>query len=140
MLRVNVIGSWACAKACARPMKAQRDGRIVNVASGVAFVAPAGTAHYNVSKAAVVGLTRTLARELGEYNVRVNSISPGLVWNESSRGQTSDEYGERMVQVRCLKRHMMPEDLVDTVLYLASDASRFVTGQNILVDGGTVFH
>lgn len=140
MLRVNVTGSWLCARACARPMKERRSGAIVNVASGVAFTTPVGTAHYNVSKAAVIGLTRTLAKELGDFGIRVNAISPGLVWNASSRGQTSDEYGEVIARSRCLKRHLMPEDLVGTVLYLASDAARFVTGQNLLVDGGAVFH
>lgn len=140
MLRVNVTGSWLCARACAQPMKERKSGSIVNIASGVAFTTPAGTAHYNVSKAAVIGLTRSLAKELGDFGVRVNSLSPGLVWNESSRGQTSDEYGEIIARSRCIKRHLMPEDLVGTMLYLASDAARFVTGQNVLVDGGAVFH
>lgn len=121
-------------------MKEQQKGAIINVSSGVAFITPAGLAHYNVSKAAVIGLTRSLARELGDYGVRVNAISPGLVWNDSSRAQTSEEYGAHMVGRRCLKRQLTPEDLVGTVLYLASDAAGFVTGQNIVIDGGVVFH
>lgn len=140
MLRVNVTGSWLAARACARPMKVQRDGRIINIASGVALSPRPGFAHYNVSKAAVIGLTRSLARELGDHGVRVNAVSPGLVWNDASRGQVSEAYAQARLAQRCLKRHMLPADLVGTVLYLASDASGFLTGQNLVVDGGQVFH
>lgn len=139
MLKVNVIGVWLVTRAAVPYMKGRGSGKIVNIASGVHFIAPANMAHYNASKSAVVGLTRSLARELGDFRINVNAISPGLVYNEASQGLTSREYAERSAQSRVIKRLQEPNDLIGTMLYLCSDLSDFISGQNILVDGGLSF-
>ena len=98
--------------------------------------------HYTVSKGAVIGLTRGLARELGRDWIRVNTVSPSAVMTEGTTEFMGDKL-ERIKQVvasgQTLQRNLETEDLVGTIVYLASDASRFVTGQNIMVDGGTVY-
>jgi NAD(P)-dependent dehydrogenase (short-subunit alcohol dehydrogenase family) len=139
MLKVNVIGSFLAAKVCVSWMKEQKWGRIINIASGVIANAPPKMMHYNTSKAAVIGLTRSMARELGEFNINVNSLSPGLLDSEATKKVTSSEYLDQASLRRCLKRHEFPQDVVGTILYLCSPLADFVTGQNIIVDGGVVF-
>ncbi len=99
-----------------------------------------GFAHYVASKAAVVGLTRALAKELGSDNIRVNAIAPGLVSNESSRLLNRADYLAQLAQGRAIKREMLPEDLVGVLLFLASPESDFITGQTCVVDGGVIMH
>ncbi len=140
MLSVNVIGSFLAAKACVSGMKEQQWGRIINIASGAIANAPPKMMHYNTSKAAIIGLTRSMARELGEFNVTVNSLSPGLLDSEATKQQTSSDYLDQASLRRCLKRHEFPQDVVGTVLYLCSPLADFVTGQNIIVDGGVAFN
>lgn len=139
---VNVNGIWRCCKAVIGPMKAQKSGSIINISSLAAVAGLPYGLHYSTSKAAVIGMTRSLARELGRDWIRVNAIGPSAVMTEG----TTEFFGDRLEKVaeviandQSLKRNLMPEDLSGTVLYLASDASRFVTGQTIMVDGGTVF-
>ena len=136
VMSVNVKGIWQCARAVVAQMRRQRAGKIINIASASVYAGTAGLAHYVASKAAVVGLTRVLAQELGEHNICVNAIAPGLVRNEASRRLNPEEYFERARQRRAIKRVMTPDDLVGTVLFLASSASDFVTGQTFVVDGG----
>ena len=139
---VNVTGIWRCCKAVIGPMKARKSGSIINISSLAAVAGLPYGLHYSTSKSAVIGMTRSLARELGRDWIRVNAIAPSAVMTEG----TAEFFGERLERVaeviageQALKRNLQPEDLVGTVLYLASDASRFVTGQTIMVDGGTVF-
>jgi NAD(P)-dependent dehydrogenase (short-subunit alcohol dehydrogenase family) len=138
VMAVNVRGVWQCAKAVAPHMQRQGSGKIVNISSVVAYVGTAGFAHYVASKAAVIGLTRALARELGPFRITVNAIAPGLVSNEASLALNPPDYVEQAVRARALQRPMVPEDLVGTVVFLASPASDFVTGQTFIVDGGAV--
>jgi NAD(P)-dependent dehydrogenase (short-subunit alcohol dehydrogenase family) len=138
VMAVNVRGPWLCARAAAPRMRARGSGSVVNIASTTAIMGTAGFAHYVASKSAVIGLTRALARELGPDGIRVNAIAPGLVANESSRTLNDDTYLADAARGRALARAMAPEDLVGTVLFLASPASEFVTGQTLVVDGGGV--
>jgi NAD(P)-dependent dehydrogenase (short-subunit alcohol dehydrogenase family) len=137
VMSVNIKGVWECAKAVVPQMRKQRAGKIINVASSSVYAGTPGLAHYVASKAAVIGLTRVLAHELGDDNICVNAIAPGLVTNDASRRLSALEYFERGRQRRAIKRLMVPEDLVGTVIFLASPASDFVTGQTFVVDGGT---
>jgi NAD(P)-dependent dehydrogenase (short-subunit alcohol dehydrogenase family) len=140
VMAVNVRGSFACAKAVAPVMIAKRGGKIVNIASGTVFKGFAGALHYVASKGAVVAMTRCLARELGSHNICVNAVAPGLTMSEAvvDNPEWGGAAGDATVASRALKRPQQPADIVGTLLYLASDASDFVTGQTIVVDGGSV--
>jgi NAD(P)-dependent dehydrogenase (short-subunit alcohol dehydrogenase family) len=140
VMAVNVRGPFECAKAVAPVMIAKGRGKIVNVASGTVFKGFSGALHYVGSKGAVVAMTRCLARELGPHNICVNAIAPGLTMSEAVAGnpEWGGAAGQATVASRALKREQVPADLVGTLLYLASDASDFVTGQTIVVDGGSV--
>lgn len=139
MLTVNVRGTWQVIKAAVPALRARGGGRIVNVASVVTRTGAAGFAHYVASKGAVEGLTRAAARELGEYGIGVNAVSPGLVDDAATRAINDPAYLDKMAQTRCLARGMTPDDLVGAVLWLAGPDSSFVTGQTLVVDGGGVF-
>ena len=140
VMAVNVRGTWLCSKAVAPIFKRQRSGVIINISSGTIFGGQTGFAHYVTSKAAVWGLARVLARELGEFGVRVNSITPGLTSSE----MVQEIYGTDALQLnaerRIFRREQTPQDLVGTVVFLCSDASAFITGQTLNVDGGTYLH
>lgn len=139
VLRVNVRGTWQVIRAAVPALRARGGGRIVNIASSVARSGVAGFAHYVASKAAVEGLTRAAARELGPYGIAVNTLSPGLVDDHASRAINDPGYFTMVSRTRCLSRDMTPDDLVGAVLWLVSPASEFVTGQTLVVDGGGVF-
>jgi 3-oxoacyl-[acyl-carrier protein] reductase len=136
---VNVRGSWLCARAVAPTMKAQRSGKIVNTSS---MTVPSGIPlflHYVASKAAIVGLTRALARELGEHGISVNTISPDYIPHDAEYAGRQPEMAALLARQRCFQRDSVPEDLVGTLLYLAGHGSDFVTGQNLYVNGGRLF-
>jgi NAD(P)-dependent dehydrogenase (short-subunit alcohol dehydrogenase family) len=139
VLRVNVRGTWQVIRAAVPVLRARGGGRVVNVSSVAARTGATGFAHYVAAKAAVEGLTRACARELGQYRIGVNAVSPGLVDSSASRAINESGYLAAMVQTRCISRSMTPQDLIGTVLWLASPASEFVTGQTLIVDGGGVF-
>jgi 3-oxoacyl-[acyl-carrier protein] reductase len=145
-MAVNVKGIWNCCKAAVPAMRqsiAQGDGggSIVNIASLAATYGMPFGLHYTTSKAAVIGLTRGLARELGRDRIRVNALAPSAVLTEGTReffGTRMERALETIKSSQTIQRNLVPEDLAGTVLWLISDASGFVTGQTIAVDGGTV--
>lgn len=120
-------------------MKAHRRGKIINVASSTFFKGNENFLHYVSSKGAVIAMTRCLARELGPYNINVNAIAPGLTMSEAMR-EKGENVDAQTIQSRTLKRRINPEDLVGTILYLSCSDSDMMTGQVLLVDGGTAFH
>ncbi|MBV9132958.1 MAG: SDR family oxidoreductase, partial [Chloroflexi bacterium] len=140
VMAVNVRGTWLCARAVAPIFKQQRSGVIINISSGTIFSGTEGFAHYVTSKAAVWGMARVLARELGEYGVRVNAITPGLTSSEMVQEVYPSEMLAARAQARVFRREQVPDDLVGTVVFLCSDASAFTTGQTFNVDGGAHFH
>ena len=136
---VNVRGIFLCVKAVAPAMKAQRSGKIINATSSTFFKGNEDFLHYVSSKGAVVAMTRSLARELGEYNINVNAIAPGQTLSEASL-KRGDKVDANSLRIRLLKKRLYPEDLVGTINYLSSADSDMMTGQVLLVDGGTAFH
>jgi NAD(P)-dependent dehydrogenase (short-subunit alcohol dehydrogenase family) len=138
VMAVNARGAWLCTRAAARSMRERGGGSVVNISSATVHMGVEGFPHYVASKAAVIGLTRALARELGPSRITVNAVAPGLVANESSRALNADEYVAAAAAARAIGRDMAPGDLVGAVLFLASPESAFVTGQTLVVDGGGV--
>ncbi len=138
VMKVNVIGQIVAAQAVARQMKEQKYGKIVNIASAVVDTGIPAFIHYTASKGAVYAMTRAMARELGADGITVNSISPGYVDVTSNDPLPKDRHDDN-IRVRCIKRNQYPDDLVGTLIYLSSADSDFVTGQNIIVDGGIAF-
>ncbi len=140
-MRVNVKGIWNCCKAAVPEMRKLGGGSIINIASLAATYGTPFALHYTTSKAAVIGLTRGLARELGRDTIRVNAIAPSAVLTEGTR-QFFGEKHDRALQViaggQSIQRNLQPADIAGAVLWLASPQSGFVTGQTIAVDGGTV--
>lgn len=140
-MNVNVKGIWNCCKAVVPHMKTAGRGSIVNVASLAATYGLPFALHYTTSKAAVIGMTRGLARELGRNDIRVNAIAPTAVLTEGTAeffGDKTDGAMEVIKGDQSIKRNPTPDDMIGTVMWLASDASGFVTGQTIAIDGGTV--
>jgi 3-oxoacyl-[acyl-carrier protein] reductase len=140
-MAVNVKGIWNCCKAAVPAMRTAGAGSIVNIASLAATYGMPYGLHYTTSKAAVIGLTRGLARELGRDRIRVNALAPSAVITEGTCeffGDKLDRALDAIKNQQTIQRNLMPEDLAGTVLWLVSDASGFVTGQTIAVDGGTV--
>ena len=142
VIRVNLKGTFLCCKAVYPQMKKQGKGKIINISSGTWFKGTPHFVHYVTSKAGVVGMTRALAREVGADGISVNAIAPGLTESEAlvEKPQDSKEAIHATVNSRCFKRVEQPEDLIGTILFLASDESDFMTGQTLVVDGGSVFH
>ena len=137
---VNVRGAWLCARAVAPAMKKQGRGKIVNVSSMTVPTAPPGFAHYIASKAAIVGLTRALARELGPYGVCVNTLTPDYIAFDRDYDNRQPEMAPALAAQRVFAREQQPEDMVGTLIYLVGPGSDFVTGQNIWVNGGRAFN
>lgn len=138
-LRVNAAATFALVRALAPQMKARRDGKIVNFCSVTLNGRWDGYVPYVASKGAVLGLTKSLARELGPFGVRVNAVSPGAVVSDAENRVFADrlqEYNDWILENQCLKQRIQPEDVAELVVFLASDRSRMITGQNIAVDGG----
>jgi 3-oxoacyl-[acyl-carrier protein] reductase len=138
MFAVNVRGVWLCCREVIPHMRAQGYGKIINIASGTAWKGTPYMLHYVTSKAAVAGLTRALAREVGAQGICVNTIAPGYTESESLAPTITPERRARALQERIIQRPEYPEDLVGAVVFLASPASDFITGQTLHVDGGSV--
>ncbi len=140
VMAVNLRGLFLCARAVFPAMKAQGKGTIVNISSSTFFKGVPDYIHYTTSKGGVVGFTRSLARELGPFGIRVNAIAPGFTLSGENEANISEERKRMNVEARMLRRAEVPEDLVGTLLFLASDDSEFMTGQTLLVDGGGSVH
>ena len=141
-MAVNVKGIWNCCRAVVPVMREGGGGSIINVSSLAAVYGMPNGLHYTTSKAAVIGLTRGLAREVGRYDIRVNAVAPNIVETEATGeffGETTQKMLDATRSQQAIRRSLTPENLAGTVLWLASDLSRHVTGQTIMVDGGTVF-
>lgn len=136
VLDVNVTGAFLCARAVSKVMRAAKWGRIINVSSATVTMGRPWYLHYVTSKAALIGMTRGLARELGPDGITVNTVLPGATYTEVPRATVTEEQKRSIVAMQCVPRPGEPADLEDVMLFLASDASRFVTGQSITVDGG----
>ena len=135
---VNVRGLWLCAKAVAPVMRAGGGGVIVNQTSTGAYTAGPLLAHYTSTKSAVVGLTKTFAKELADWNIRVNAIAPGAVHTQASIDMGSGKGLEAVVESQLIKRPGVEADMVGPLLFLVGDASSFMTGQVLVSDGGRV--
>lgn len=133
---VNARGVFLCAKAVAGVMKARRQGRIINISSSVVQTGRANYAHYVASKGAVVALTRALATELGPFGITVNAISPHGIVTEVPRETITEEQWDAIIAEQALKRRGEVKDMVGVTLFLASEASRYMTGQTLGVDAG----
>lgn len=141
VMAINVRGVFECCKAAVPEMRKNKYGKIVNIASGTVFKGAPMLLHYVSSKGAVVAMTRCLARELGNDGIRANTLAPGLVMSEGVLANPSKAASiKNNVASRAIKRNATPEDMCGTMIYLCSAESDFVTGQVIVVDGGSVMH
>ena len=136
VMAVNIKGAWLCACAVLPYMKGKGSGKIINISSAVFHLGMGNYAHYVASRGAIIGLTRSMARELGEFNINVNSIAPGATLSEEDPDEARVEFCKLSIPRRSIKRIEYPEDLVGTLIFLASNDSDFITGQTIIVDGG----
>jgi 3-oxoacyl-[acyl-carrier protein] reductase len=142
VMNVNVKGVWNACRAIVQPMRDSGGGSIINIASLAAVYGLPYGLDYVASKAAVIGMTRGMARELGRDRIRVNAVAPSAVMTEG----TEEFFGEKLEKAKkviasgqVIPRNLETSDVTGTVLYLASDASAFVTGQTHMVDGGSWF-
>jgi len=138
VMKINTRGVFECVKAVTPVMRRQKYGKIINITSSGVMKGIPMLLHYIASKAAVIGMTRSLARELGADNICVNVLAPGLTMSEDVKANEAYSVSRQLnVASRAIKREQEPDDLVGTVVYLASPASDFMTGQTMLVDGGS---
>jgi len=138
VMNVNLKGVWMVSKAVFSFMKAANAGKIINISSATVMSGSPQWSHYVASKGGVIGFTRSMAKEVGDFNINVNAIAPGFTLTDASLSliENAQKYG---VDRGAIKRPSSAEDIVGTALYLASSASDFVTGQTIVVDGGKQF-
>jgi NAD(P)-dependent dehydrogenase (short-subunit alcohol dehydrogenase family) len=142
VMAVNVRGPFECTRAVLPAMRQRGYGKVINIASGTVFKGVPMLLHYVSSKGAVVAMTRAMARELGDAGIRVNTLAPGLTMSENTRHNPGWQGAALAANTatRAIKREGQPEDLAGTLVYLASADSDFVTGQVLVVDGGSVMH
>lgn len=139
VMAVNVRGAFLMAKHVVPHMARHNYGKIINIGSGTAYKGASLMLHYVTSKGAIVSFTRALAREVGQSNICVNTLSPGLIMSDSISANEAhiDAFRAPVLQSRAIKRDGYPEDLFGALLFLASSDSDFVTGQSLIVDGGS---
>lgn len=142
IMAVNVRGSFECAKAVLPVMRKQGYGKIVNIASATAFKGASMLLAYVASKGAVIAMTRSIAREVGDAGIRCNCLAPGLTMstNVQANAAWADDIVRNNIASRCIKREAVPEDLIGALLFLTSTDSDFMSGQTVVVDGGSVTH
>lgn len=142
VMTVNIKGVWQCCKAVVEPMRAAGGGSIINISSLAAVYGLPYGLDYVASKAAVIGMTRSMARELGKDRIRVNAVAPSAVMTEGTEeffGAKLEKAKQVIASGQVIQRNLQTEDLTGTIIYLASDSSAFVTGQTHMVDGGSWF-
>jgi 3-oxoacyl-[acyl-carrier protein] reductase len=135
VLSVNLKGAFLCTKAASRGMMKKRYGRIVNISSVVGIMGNAGQANYSASKAGLIGLTKSAAKELASRNITVNAVAPGYIATDMTQN-LPEEAKAKILQSVPLGRPGTPEDIAGVVLFLVSDAASYITGQVIHIDGG----
>ena len=140
MMDVNVAGTWLACKAVVPEMRKNGYGKIINISSGVVFKGAPMRVHYVASKAAIIGFTRTLARELGGDNITVNCIAPGGTLSEENPTPEVLEARQKKTADRAIQRVQVPEDLAGAMAFFACSDSDFITGQTLVVDGGSAMH
>jgi 3-oxoacyl-[acyl-carrier protein] reductase len=140
VMAVNVRGTFLCTRAVTGPMRAAGYGKVVNISSATVWIGRPNYLHYVTSKAAVIGMTRALATELGPYNITVNAVTPGATQTEIPRATVTPAQAEQIVAGQAIKRREVPGDLAGVVAFLSSPDSDFMTGQTLNVDGGAAFH
>lgn len=140
VMAVNIKGSYLTVRHAAPHMIARKSGKIINIASGTPYKGIPRMLPYVTSKGAIIAFTRALSRELGEHNICVNTLSPGLILSDTGLTNTAhiEEEQVKIRNTRAFKRDAYPEDLLGALIFLASDDSNFVTGQSLVVDGGSV--
>jgi 3-oxoacyl-[acyl-carrier protein] reductase len=139
-MAVNLRGPFLCCKATVPIMKEQRYGKIINISSASIFSGNPRRMHYVTSKMGLIGFTRSLAQSLGQFNICANSVLPGSTASEGAMEAYGSDHFTSAPQGRAIPRVQMPEDLVGTVLFLASSDSDFMTGQSLVVDGGVALY
>lgn len=139
VMDVNITGCFICASAVAGPMREAGGGRIINISSSTVPQGIPGFTHYVTSKSALIGMTRCMARELGDANIAVNAVLPGMIETEIENAGRNDAGRAAIISHQSLKRQQEPMDMVGTLLFLSSPASGFMTGQSLCVDGGAAF-
>ncbi|MBU4140915.1 MAG: 3-oxoacyl-[acyl-carrier-protein] reductase [Candidatus Omnitrophica bacterium] len=137
VLAVNLKGTFNCTKAVSRVMIKQRSGKIINIASIIGLIGNVGQANYAASKAGVIGLTKSAARELAPRGINVNAIAPGFIQTEMTQ-RLPEEVKSKMLEAIPLKKFGQPRDVARLAAFLASDEAGYITGQTICVDGGMV--
>lgn len=137
VINVNLKGTFNCIKAVSRPMVKQRSGRIISIASIIGLMGNPGQANYAASKAGIIALTKTVAKELASRNINANAVAPGFIQTEMT-AKLSEEIKKKMLEAIPLGKLGTPEDVANVCLFLASAESSYITGQTITIDGGMV--
>jgi 3-oxoacyl-[acyl-carrier protein] reductase len=139
-VQVNYLGYFLVSKAIYPLLKKSEHGRLINVASRTYFLANPGQMAYVAAKGAVMGMTRVMAREMGEDNITVNAVAPGMIATEGTTAHSTEEAFNRVMQNQAIKKRGRPEHLAALIAFLASDDAEIITGQMILCDGGGYLH
>jgi len=139
-LQVNFMGYFLTAKAMYPLLKKSKAGRVINVASRTFFLANPGQMAYVAAKGAVWGMTRVLAKELGDEGITVNAVAPGMIATAGTQAHSKEDAFDRVMQNQAIKKRGKPEHLANLIAFLASDEAEMITGQFMLADGGGYFH
>ncbi|MFH1127867.1 MAG: 3-oxoacyl-[acyl-carrier-protein] reductase [Candidatus Omnitrophota bacterium] len=137
VINVNLKGTFNCTKAVSKVMIKQRSGKIVNIASIIGIIGNAGQANYSASKAGIIALTKTTAKELASRNINVNAVAPGFIQTDMT-AKLSEEVKQKMLAVIPMNKLGVPQDVANACVFLASEEAGYITGQTIVVDGGMV--
>ncbi|MFA5093290.1 MAG: 3-oxoacyl-[acyl-carrier-protein] reductase [Candidatus Omnitrophota bacterium] len=137
VINVNLKGTFNCIKAVSRPMVKQRSGRIISIASIIGLMGNAGQANYAASKAGIIALTKTVAKELASRNINANAVAPGFI-QTAMTDKLPEDIKKKMLEAIPLAKLGTPEDVANVCLFLASEESSYITGQTITIDGGMV--